>query len=38
MTAPLKTVLIRLGRAKILTRASSKGLFPEIVNPLERYG
>lgn len=33
-----KTTLIRLGRAKVLTRASIKGLFPEVDNPLERYG
>lgn len=38
MTASLKTALIRLGRAKILTRASKDGRFPEIDNPLERYG
>jgi len=37
MTAPRMTVLIRLGRAKDLTRSSSAGMFPEIDNPLERY-
>ncbi len=37
MTAPLKTALIRLGRAKDLTRTSSKGSAPEIDNPVERY-
>lgn len=33
-----KTTLIRLGRAKVLTRASITGAFPEVDNPLERYG
>jgi len=37
MTVSRKTTLIRLGRAKVLTRASNKGVFPEIDNPLERY-
>lgn len=38
MTASLKTALIRIGRAKDLTRTSSTGAFPEIDNPVERYG
>ena len=38
MTVSRKTMLIRLGRAKVLTRASIKGAFPEVDNPLERYG
>lgn len=38
MTVSRKTTLIRLGRAKVLTRASIKGAFPEVDNPLERYG
>lgn len=29
--------LIRLGRAKDLTRTSSSGSLPEVDNPIERY-
>lgn len=37
MTAPLKSRLIRLGRAKTLTRTSGPGTVPELDNPIERY-
>ncbi len=37
MTAPLKTKLIRVGRAKVLTRSSITGSLPEVDNPLERF-
>jgi len=37
MTVRLKTKLIRLGRAKVLTRTSSNGSVPELDNPIERY-
>lgn len=37
MTAPRMITLIRLGRAKVLTRTSSSGSLPEVDNPIERY-
>lgn len=37
MTAPQKTKLVRIGRAKALTRTSGPGIFPELTNPMERY-
>ncbi len=37
MTIRLKTKLIRVGRAKVLTRSSTTGSAPELVNPIERY-
>ncbi len=32
-----KTKLIRLGRARVLTRTSGLGHVPELDNPIERY-
>lgn len=37
MIVRLKTKLIRLGRAKVLTRTSGSGSVPELNNPIERY-
>ena len=37
MTAPLKTRLVRVGRAKVLTRSGGPGSVPELDNPIEHY-
>lgn len=37
MTVPSKTRLIRLGRAKALTRSGGPGSVPELDNPIEHY-